>query len=272
MEFARCTQNDLIYNAQQFAGLRTDDLSQKRRYLVCPECGGHAFFRTETRNEREACFGARPHADGCHFRAAQAATNARDYAEAHGHPAHRLVVDFGYGGPAQWNRPIHPGDVENLRAQDEPVAGSGFNCNQVQHVRLRPLLRLLTAPTAFRTSRQIVDVAGFGTFAVADFFISFDATTPMHSFKLNGFFGQLVSAQFDHANTLWLNSGGHANLSICVPGQHVADLFNRFGISDKEQLTGTRVLVFGVMQISQTGKRYVVLEDLNHITIDFAPG
>ncbi len=79
----------------------------------------------------------------------------------------------------------------------------------------------------------------------------------------------MTYAQIDKAKTLWLNSGDHANLSICIPGHHVADLFHRFGISDQRGLAGARVLRFGTMQISQSGKRFVVLEDLSHISIDF---
>lgn len=268
MEFARCTQNDVIYTARQFAGLPTDALSDRRRSLVCTECGGRAFFRAHTRNDREACFGAWPHADHCQLRAAQTAAHASGHAQVDNRPAQRLVVDFEYGAPVLWDHSTQTPEAESVRAQIEAVAGSGFNPTQVQHMRLRPLLRLLTSPTPCQTSPQWVDVAGFGTFAVADFFVPFEAATPMHNYQWHGFFGQLVSAHFVGLNTLWLNSGGYASPGICVPVQFVDELFSRFGISDKRQLAGARVLVFGSLQISQSGKWYVVLQDLNHITID----
>jgi hypothetical protein len=275
MEFARCTQNDLIYNAEQFSGLPTQDLSEKRRYLVCPECSGHAFFRKETRNDREACFGARPHAEGCHLKAADAAANSNGQADAYGplmQPAQRLVVDFGYGAPAQGNQQVQASAIDNCRAPDEPATSSGCRTNHVQHVRLRPLLRMLTSPTPCQTLPHLVDVAGFGKFAVADFFVSFKAAAPMHDYKLHGFFGQVAYAQFDQANTLWLNAGGRSNLSICIPHQHVAELYSRFGISDQEAFAGASVLVLGTLQISPPGKRYVVLEDLSHITVHLERG
>jgi hypothetical protein len=131
---------------------------------------------------------------------------------------------------------------------------------------------MLTSPTPFQTLPQLVDVAGFGQFAMADFFVSFEAAAPMHDYKLHGFFGQVAYAKFDQANTLWLNSGGHANLSICIPQQHVAELYNRFGISDQEAFAGASVLVLGASQISPPGKKYIVLGDLSHITVDRARG
>jgi hypothetical protein len=94
----------------------------------------------------------------------------------------------------------------------------------------------------------------------------------MHGYKMHGFFGQVAYAQFDQANTLWLNSGDHANLSICIPGQHVAGLYSRFGISNQEIFARASVLVLGALQISPLDKRYMVLEDLSHITVDFAHG
>jgi len=269
MEFARCTQNNVVYTAQQFAGLPIDDLSDKRRFLVCPECGGQAFFRIETRNDREACFGARPHIDGCPLSAAQTLTNARGHADFNNHPAQCLVVDFAYGAPVHGDHTTQVPDAENVRTQDQAAAGSGFNRTQVQHMRLRPLLRMLTSPITCQTSPQWVDVSGLGTFAVADFFVPFEAVTPMNYYQWHGFFGQLVSAHFVGTNTLWLNSGGYASLGICIPVQFVDKLFSRFGIFDKRQLTGARVLVFGTMKISQLGKRFVELEDLCCITIDF---
>lgn len=269
MEFAKCTQNGVVYAAQQFAVLPPGDLSDRRRSLACPECGGRAFFRAQTLNDRDACFGAWPHADGCQLSAAQTATNARGHAQTRDHPVQRLVVDFEYGAPEHGERSTQATEAESVLVQNEAVAGSGFSQPLVQHMRLRSLLRMLTSPTPCQTSPPWVDVAGFGTFAVADFFVPFEAATPMHNYQWHGFFGQLISAHFVGPNTLWLNSGGYASPGICIPVQFVAELFSRFGISNNRELAGARVLVFGTMQISQTGKRFVALEDLNHITLDF---
>ena len=269
MEFARCTQNDVIYTAQQFAVLPPGDLSDRRRSLTCTECGGRAFFRSQSRNDRGACFGALPHADGCQLSAAQTAAHESGHTQRGHRPAQRLVVDFEYGAPVQGDRTTQAPDAESVRTLNEAVARPGLNHTQVQHMRLRPLLRLLTSPTPYETAPQWVDVAGFGTFTVADFFVPFEAAAPMHNYQWHGFFGQLVSAQFDEAKTLWLNTGGYASPGICISEQFVAELFSRFGISDQRQLAGARVLVFGTMQISHLGKRFVVLEDLSHISIDY---
>ena len=269
METARCTQDGMVYESRRFSELPLNDLTDKRRYLVCPECGGRAFFRAQTRNDREACFGAWPHADGCQLSAAQTATHARGHAQFNNHPAQRLVVDFDYGAPEHGERSTQAPGTESVRVQNEAVGRSSFSQPVVQHMRLRPLLRMLTAPTSCQAPPQWVDVAGFGTFAVADLFVPFETAAPMHNYQWHGFFGQLVSAHFVAPNTLWLNTGGYASPGICIPVQFVAELFQRFGIRDQRQLAGASVLVFGTMQISQSGKRFVELQDLSHISIDF---
>jgi hypothetical protein len=50
----------------------------------------------------------------------------------------------------------------------------------------------------------------------------------------------------------------------------VAGLIDRFGIDDLADLEHAHVLVFGAVQTSQVGKKYVVLDDLNRITIYLA--
>jgi hypothetical protein len=259
----------MVYESRQFSELPMEDLTDKRRYLVCLECGGRAFFRAQTRSNREACFGAWPHADGCPLSATQTASNARGHAQHDRHPAQRLVVDFDYGAPVHGERSTQAPGTESVRAQNEAVGRSGLIQPVVQNIRLRPLLRMLTAPASCQSSPQWVEVAGFGTLAVTELFVPFESAAPMHNYQWHGFFGQLVSAQFDEAKTLWLNTGGYASPGICISEQLVAELFSRFGIRDPRQLAGARVLVFGTMQISQPGKRFVVLEELRQISIDF---
>ena len=183
MESARCTQNNFIYSAQQFAAFSRDDLTQKRNYLACPGCGGHAFFRKETQNDREACFGARPHADECPLRAMQAGAGGRQTAQSDPGSVHtplRLVVDFDYGISLQGVQSRFVDEMPGIAPWDEPVWRSGLRTHPVQHVRLRPLLRLLTS-TPLCVSQQLVDIAGMGTYAAADFFRPFSAMSGMHS-------------------------------------------------------------------------------------------
>lgn len=77
----------------------------------------------------------------------------------------------------------------------------------------------------------------------------------------------VVSARFGQTGALWLNSGGRDDISICVPEQFVNELYERFRITDEEELAGTYALVLGTLRTSQGGKKYVQVEDLGFLTL-----
>lgn len=271
METARCLQDGSIYSSQQFTRLPAADLWEKRRYLVCPACGGPAFFRKQSHDGREPCFGARPHAGWCNLKAVSAAAPVGDW-ENPGDGllelAQRLVVDFGYGA-AQPAQSVEPAALQNFSTQREQATGSGVGTSLVKQVRLRPLLRYLMS-TPVSTSHQTVVVAGVGSFAASELFVPLEAISPRHLYHWHGFFGAVVSANFDSAKTLWLNTWGQSDFSVCVADRLVADLYGRFKITEEEDFAGADVLAFGNLHISQQGKRYLVLQNVGLITLDLA--
>jgi hypothetical protein len=274
MQYARCLNTNAIYTAEQFSGMTPSALAQMRQNLVCPECGGPGFFRNKSHNGRDACFGAWPHAEACKLRAAPTAAKDKDQAQASANwinAGTRLVIDFGYGAPAPMDWTGHGSALDNGRGREEPQASFGLSTHSVQHMRLRPLLRSLIAPTPFSTSQQLVDVAGIGTVKAVDFFVPFEALEDWHGGRYLGCYGRVAFADWvTGSQTLWLNSGGYGDPSICVPVRLVPGLIDRFGIDDLADLEHAHVLAFGAVQTSQFGKKYVVLDDLNRITIDLA--
>lgn len=275
MEFARCTQTNSLYSAQQFSGLAPDVLLHRKQNLVCPECDRTAFFRRETQNGRDPCFGARPHAPWCNLKAAHAGTNANDQSDTVAglmQSGQRIVIDFEYGARQSDSDPSST-RVQGSGARHEQISTPGGHGISPKHLRLGTLLRMLTFSSAFRSSVQIVEVSGIGIFRVADFFVPFESLATMPGGRLLGFFGQIAFAQYKpQDDTLWLNSGTLADPSICVPWEFVPSLFQRFEITEAQALTGANVLVIGLVRTSQYGKKYVLLEDLNQLTIDFVRG
>jgi len=273
MESARCTQNSAIYSAQQFAGLAADDLAEKRQNLVCPACGRPAFFRRETQNDREPCFGARPHAQGCNLSAAQAAAAASDQADAYANlldPKTRIKVDFTQERLDAVDQHPQAELTQNTGMHEESVGYAGFTPATVRHMRLRPLLRLLISNPEFRSSPQVVDMDGIGLARACDFFVPFKNISAQHERNFLGVFGRIVSAQYfpqDHA--VWLNSDRCFGPSICVPADLAALLLDRFAMNDVAYFANANMLVLGDVQISQNGKPYVVLKNPHHFMVDF---
>jgi hypothetical protein len=272
MEFARNTQNNSLYSAQQFERTPSDELSENRQHLACPECGEPAFFRRETHNGREPCFGARPHAQGCSQSAGQAthpASQQQDIYSEFMDPAVRLVVDFAYGAASAGNWIDPQEGHQDFNNQSLGATGSGGQTDRVQHVRLRPLLRLLMSGAPLHATRKVVDVQGIGRFPVADLFVPFANIAAMRGKDLCGVFGKVATADFDPCGqTLWLNCAGWAEPSICIDWKHIPELFSRFGIKDIKELAGADVLAFGSVRASRNGKHYVVPVHNSQIAFD----
>lgn len=271
MQSARCTLNGSVYQAQQLTGLQNLDLSQHRHHLVCPECGGPAFYRKESLNGRDACFGARPHASGCSLKAAQSALQAHGQADGYValmEKSERILVDFGYGAHPSQSQVYQTDEWHSPMNHVGTRSGSDSGATSATHVRLRPLLRLLVAIPALNSSRQWVDVPGIGTFKVADFFVRFERLAELSGCPYLGAFGKVHSALLAPLDgALWLNSGQVDDPSICIPQPLIAALAERFQMGDASDLTEADVLVFGILRTSRNGKKFLVLDDLNHITL-----
>lgn len=267
MDAARCTLDDEVYQAVFFAALPPNELARKRKFLVCQECRDPAFFRKASRSGQVACFGARPHKEGCTLAASEYEQNnigPGDDQDILENPGQRIILDFNFGAPN--DRHNDPDGLPNSGGRGGRFLGGGARPDAAMHRRLSTILRNLMMSEQFRTSRQIVEIAGVGEFMVANFFVQFGAVTSVHGNQYCGYWGMVVSARFDHG-ALWLNSGGRDDISVCVPEQFFNELCERFRISDEEDLVGTYALILGPLQISRYRKKYVRVGDLGFITL-----
>ena len=118
MEQAKCLEDGFIYTATNFSRLHPEELAKKRKLLQCIECSVHAFFRHASVNVRAACFGARPHAEGCSLAAQdyhRLEDDASDDFEALQIPSGKIIVDFSYGTP---EIPSHDSDFRQATIFD----------------------------------------------------------------------------------------------------------------------------------------------------------
>ena len=270
MQTAYCKLDNANYFSQQFFALPPDEITAKRYYLVCSVCGGHAFFRWQTRNGREACFGAY-HSEGCQMAAIQTAidTNRQSQSrDASSNQEQHIVVDFAYGAiqsEGHASRPETPSQLDDGRHS----GGASVRQNIVSHRRPSSILRDLISLPGFCNSNQIVYVAGCGETTVANFFVPFNRLSYEHRGCFMGYWGRLTCAKDGYPPALWLNTGMPGDLSILVPYHLANALRSRFGIEDRGDLTaaGMYVLVFGTLHISISGKPYIEIADLCSITM-----
>lgn len=269
MDVALCVADNTQYAATVFAQLPGNDLAEKRTALICPSCQAQAYFRKAARNGQAACFGARPHMPGCPWTAADGVHgdgNGDGEQDALFNPGQRIIVDFNYGAVAAPDAPQNE-EHENPEARGRYL-GQGPRPNADMHRRLSTLLRNLVHTDQFRGSDQTLVIEGQGEFVVRDFFIRLSDVTGAHQRQFKGFWGMVPTAAI-RDGALWLNSGGPLDMSFCIPESQRAAFAQRFHILDEiEDPSGALILAFGTMHVSQGGKKYVRLEDINQYYID----
>ena len=264
MEIAKCAENGMLYTAISFSHLPLGELTRKRRMLQCPECGNTAFFRNTTESgNRVAHFGARPHAPGCK----QAAHDIeREFyvadPDAFYLPAGKIVVDFGFGSPAQFQ----------AASQREADPDAFFHSGQTEaKVQRRPssLLKLLVSFAEFRASTQPIVVHGCSDFTVADFFVPVTAVSERFIGQFRGFWGVISDLRFnDEKTTVWFNCAG-SRVSFCLNSRYLDEIVQRHRPRDAEDFAGAYILVIGWLNIAQNGKLYCVIDGIEHMAIKF---
>lgn len=272
MDLALCTDDGVTYEAVEFSHLPPVELAQKRRLLKCPECDGPAFFRKASRSGRAACFGARPHEDGCSLAAPEHDTQADGQGadqDALENPGERIVVDFNFGAVQQPAHEEAPGLPRNLNRRGRFIS-EGEQPDARTHRRLSTLLRTLLEVPQFSQSNQILEIVGRDEITVRDFFIPLADVSEEHIGQYRGFWGMLSDARVAQNGTLWLNSGGRDDISFCLDLEQVEGIYERYGIEDEEDIAGAYILVFGTLQLSQNGKLYCPIANSGFMSLRLA--
>ncbi len=271
MNIAQCTANGVVYTAFEFSRLHPIDLRHMRRLLRCPECNGPAFFRRSSRNGGDPCFGARPHAEGCHLAAHDYVRPDDDMAENQigiSCPSARIVVDFGYGA---YDNGVAADAAHGTPEQgwDDSIGGVGGTTAGRVHRRLGSLLRMLIQNPGLGRSNQILEVFGNEIAAKNIFIPLLDVTDRLEGRHLL-FWGMLSDARYDSSHPdrqLWLNGGGRNNVSFCVQAIHVDHILRRYRTAELEDFVGAYALIFGRLRVSQDSKHYCIIDDPDYLAL-----
>ena len=265
MDNAFCTINNQTYSAYQFSQLDIATISQLRRFLECPTCHAPAFFRKAARNGQAACFGARPHNDWCIESAplSRLINGENDDEDVLHDDGQRIVLDLNYGAAEAVN---HIDDDMNGNGAGRGVrfSGNGNRPNAVVHRRLSTILRSLIINPAFRFSEQIIEVGTINQ-TISEFFVPFNEINQNCIGRICGYWGQIVDIGVGQDGTIWLNSGGREDVSLCLPTTIQQRFFDRFRINMVEDLVGSYILYLGDLRVSQNNKYYIVIDELTFV-------
>lgn len=267
MDVAFSAPDQRTYTAVEFSSLPAARLEELRTQLTCIECRNPAFFRKRTRDGRAPCFGGRPHRDNCpHATAGAGAWGAQgpDDQDERINRGDRIVLDLRLEGGSLESAP--GGDPAQRRQGHGRIYGGNGARQALMYRRLRTILRNLIRSEAFSQSSQIIEVTGLVTSEASEFFVHFDDVNQGHLGMFLGLWGTLSDARLS-GETIWLNTGGSRMPSIPVDASEEPTLLGLSRGEELEDLAGAYVLALGKVEQSASGKRYVLLRDLTHISI-----
>lgn len=257
---ALCTLDSVTYNAVDFN--QTANFNTIRRHLVCTECGGPAYYRSQGSDDRAACFVGNPHADGCSRATVVYASSPAEQAAVENR---RIVVNFDFGGQHTGTL-IRPTGGVAANGMQENQQTSGARPRNTVSRSLRSLLSDLIGYHDFTSSVVTIEVPGWGDYAVADLFVNFDDITDCHIGRYHGFWGVIVNAN-PHGTALYFNSGDQNAVSVQLDQHFFNDTASRYGTINLTDFEGAYMLVFGQLSVSNSGKRLVKIADLNNFTL-----
>tara|TARA_B100000424_G_C22896338_1_gene476729 strand:+ start:252 stop:1070 length:819 start_codon:yes stop_codon:yes gene_type:complete len=268
MDVAKCTINDTSYYVVDFSELPEEELSAKRRALVCTGCGNQAYFKRAAISGQGACFGARPHAKDCKFATPEIEEIKGELEDrsALSNPGNHIILDLQYGAHESAN--VTLGDPEgsaNPRGMRYTNESSGRVANSRR--RLSTVLKTLINSDGFRQSEATIEVSQEITMKIKDFFVNFNVVGDDYVEKYRGFWGLIYDTGDDPNGGLWLNTGRSDKLSILVVSEKYAEFKERFKLFSSQSPEGMHVLVIGQLLKSSKGKLYIKLEKLERCTL-----
>lgn len=270
MRTALCTLDGVTYRAADFR--QVNGFDDKRRYLVCTECGMRAYYRNYARNAREAHFGARPHAEGCTLAAPDQdgmATGQGIEDEPVLTTGQRIILDLNYG-TAESSQGQQPARTQRAMGNAGTGGVGEVAVNETTTRRLGPMLGALMLSEQARRPALPITIPGIGDFTIADFFVNFGDVVQDHVGRYQGFWGMVVDVRRDASGTMWLNSGGREDMSICIDSRFTEETFDRFHIEEDEDIAGAYILVLGELRVGPTGKKYVPITEPSRFALRLA--
>lgn len=276
MDIAKCTINNKTYTVKEFESLEPLELAQKRRFLEC-KCGGPAFFRKASRSGQGACFGARPHKEGCDL-----ASPDSEVLNGSLSPEDKEFINSGN----EIRLDLQYGAVESKHISDEGgINGNGKNKGtshssengkdkSVLQRRLSTLLRtLVKEKDFFKDSNQKIYFKAKNPYYAKNFFIHSDYITNEYIEKIDfrsyrAIWSLISDCKYsNNEKSLWINTGGNDTISILIEEKFLPQFIERFKINDIEDFSGKYVLIIGKLKKSQNQKIYSILEDISYISV-----
>jgi len=235
--------------------------------LLCPGCDQPAYFIREARNGRAACFGARPHVEGCEM-----ASTITDDGGTAALPTEEPRVA---AGDEFVLRPVEAAGaaVRHVRHDPEAPGGDGrarrytargAGGTSTPSMGLGVLLRRLVREPSFRESRAMLVLPDNTRGSIRDSCVeAVDADLGMRN-ERRLYWGTIRYPNEGDDGGAWLSLGRRGSAVLRLDPSTVEELLDRHGIDDLEDLQGASFVAYVPLRLAvKTGRLVLFVQDLD---------
>ncbi|WP_448812064.1 hypothetical protein [Agromyces bauzanensis] len=271
MDSVLSTTDSRTYSAAQYGRLPKSTRDQLADGLLCPACQAEAFFRRRSRNGQAACFGARPHNEGCELGAdGTESRGERNLPEA---PQRETAVGEFRLEPMR-DRTVGHVDHNEEGAVDRAGRGRQYTLppegGQARPSRnLSSLLRDLVNDQEYRNSDEVIHLDDGTQTTVADWCVHSADVTPALRARRRLYWGTIRNVGVG-SGAYFLNTGRGAAPTVVVREVKMAGLLARKRIDDPEDLVGGTFIIHD--SLGYSSERYWLhVNDLEWFTVRLEP-
>lgn len=270
MDLAFDTIADYEYTAKQFNAMPAHWIAEHRTALECHLCHNQAFFRKASVSGQAACFGARPHTEGC--KNATQSSEEKERTEAiekfvRENPGGHFDLKFTLPKPPS-NKTPATGLADGCGGN---TAGKYVKWGKRQEtsssIQARQILINLATSANYRQSTQTISTPkSGGKVQICDYFIPFKDASEGDAGKERGYWGTITD-YWPKNDVYWLNTGTKDHMSICLPSDVKDELLLAYGLDSVYDLVGNYVLWIGELRVAKSEKLYLKPADARRFAL-----
>jgi len=260
--------------ASEYEGLSSDERWSCAESLSCTACEQPAYFIRRARNGRAACFGARPHVEGCELASTLTEDGGGGYLpseEARWTSDDEFVLRSIRASHAAIRHMVHDssGAIDpDGRARRYTQHGRGSDAHA--SIGMEVVLRRLIREPSFRKSRARLVLPGAESRTIRTACIEVIDAGPSRKNQWRLYWGTIRYANFDDRDGgCWLNLGRRGAPTLHLTSADLETVLERHKLDDPEELQGASFLYFGPLReaTKRPGRMYVFADDLDWLAI-----
>ncbi|ABE55144.1 conserved hypothetical protein [Shewanella denitrificans OS217] len=267
-----------LYSIVTFMALPEAEIDRYRQHLSCEQCGGKAYYRKQSIDGKSACFGSRYHKLDCDEARRSTQTSQSKQENCDALEVDRLIVtntslqlDFSLTAIIKKDERPHPSaskpflskPLQEVSLAQIPKqiaeAPSSIQDKEVSVTRLSmdKLLNSLLRGSNLASADTLIEIDAGYQFKAKNLFVNFADAAPSDSIKKakpKMYWGTLSHSDPQMA---WLNPADCHDMGIPL-GRHQITVLKRFGITDKRDIEGAGIILFGKCYWNKDKSRKII--------------